>query len=89
MKGRGTMSASCSIGSNNAVVNVGNLTLWFSYRTLIAFQVGGQHPIVIQNYWGPTTGKHLNAVDHGDKSGRLNEKAFKLAFAEVLKSHNL
>ena len=35
---------------------------WFSYNTLIAFKVRGEFHI-IQNYWGSTTGKHLNWID--------------------------
>lgn len=35
---------------------------WFSYDTLVAFCVNGEFHI-IQNYWGTTTGKHLNWID--------------------------
>lgn len=82
------MSASCSIGSNYAVVEVGKLMLFFSYRTLIGFRVEGQSPVLIKNYWGPTTGKHLNAIDASKKT-RLSEGAFKIAFTKVLKSFGL
>lgn len=38
---------------------------WFSYETLVAFDINGEFHI-IKNYWGTTTGKHLNwiASDH-------------------------
>jgi len=36
---------------------------WFSYDTLVAFQINGEFHIC-KNYWGPTTGKHLNWIDN-------------------------
>ena len=61
----------CSYGnyaSNNSKANsmtmkdeYGN-QFWFSYETLVAFQIRGEFHIV-QNYWGNTTGKHLNWID--------------------------
>ena len=35
---------------------------WFSYETLVAFMIKGEFHI-IKNYWGTTTGKHLNWID--------------------------
>lgn len=35
---------------------------WFSYQTLVAFRIKGEFHIV-KNYWGPTTGKHLNWIN--------------------------
>jgi hypothetical protein len=29
-----------------------------------------------ENVWGPTTGKHLNLVDGGDKDSRLGQEEF-------------
>lgn len=34
---------------------------WFSYDTLVAFMIKGEFHIV-KNYWGTTTGKHLNWI---------------------------
>ena len=34
---------------------------WFSYDTLVAFRTKGEFHIV-KNYWGTTTGKHLNWI---------------------------
>jgi hypothetical protein len=65
------MSVSLSIGStgNYATVYVGGLRLEFSYRTVIAFY-GPDDSAVRENVWGPTTGKHLNAIDGGDKESK-------------------
>ena len=54
-------------------------TLWFSYRTVIAFQRGFGPIIVRQNDWSNTTGKHLNYIDGGGveaKRRRLPGDAF-------------
>ena len=63
---------------------------YFSYRTLVAFRTSRTGLVVIKNYWGPTTGKHLNWIDDGDKHGRLSEVEFKNkyeeAFGEELKA---
>lgn len=61
---------------NYARVTVGNLTVWFSYVTPVAFQVGGHSPVVRHNSWGPTTGKHLNRIDDGEKESRIPGAAF-------------
>lgn len=48
---------------------------WFSYKTLIAFRINGEFHIS-KNYWGSTTGKHLNWIC-ADKSIREDENEFK------------
>ena len=48
---------------------------YFSYKTLVAFRHNGCL-YVTQNRWGPTTGKHLNWIDGGNKSGRLTQTQF-------------
>ncbi len=50
---------------NFTQVTMGNVTVWFSYRTIIAVQVAGTPVVVRENRWGPTTGKHLNYIDGG------------------------
>lgn len=54
----------------NGVV-IGDLTIWFSYSTPVAFSAPGFGTYARQNDWGPTTGRHLNEIDGGDKSSRL------------------
>lgn len=46
-------------------------TYWFSYDTLVAFKINGEFHI-IKNYWGSTTGKHLNWIcyDHSIREDR-------------------
>lgn len=42
-------------------VYVGDLTLLFSYETLVGFAIPGVGRVKRENVWGPTTGKHLNS----------------------------
>jgi hypothetical protein len=79
---------SFSSGSNSAEVSFQNLTVWFSYRTPIAFMTPKTGRVCRDNDWGPTTGKHLNAVDP-DKGKRLGGPEFERQLAEVLKSFGL
>ena len=58
-------------------------TYWFSYRTLIAFKSVDGPKVVRQNEWSTTTGKHLNAIDGGDKKSRLNRVEFEHSFAQT------
>lgn len=48
---------------------------WYSYETLVAFKIDGEFHI-IKNYWGSTTGKHLNWI-YADKHIREDEDTFK------------
>ena len=51
---------------NFTCINIGNITLYFSYETIIAFATPESGLIVSKNEWGTTTGKHLNYIcpDH-------------------------
>lgn len=58
--------------------------LWFSYSTPVAFSVNGSVPLVRKNTWGPTTGRHLNAIDSGDKIERVDGETFMAELQEAL-----
>jgi hypothetical protein len=79
--------ASSNYGAHCLSVNMGNgLTLYFSYQTLVGFQgLTGRH--VRENEWGPTTGKHLNAIDGGNKKARLSASDFERAWQTELTAH--
>jgi len=65
----------CAKSSNNTRVDFGNVTVWFSYVTPVAFQVGHNDIVVHENDWGRTTGKHLNAIEP-DHSKRVDHDTF-------------
>lgn len=73
---------------NFTEVGLGGLTLWFSYRTCVGFdEYDGRGPVVRENEWGPTTGKHLNYIDGGDKACRIlagNGNGFQTKLAAAL-----
>lgn len=72
----------CNVGPNHyEVFGIGTFDLYFSYCTLIAFRHHDKL-FVRENQWGPTTGKHLNAIDGGRKQARLTTEAFETAFAD-------
>lgn len=56
------------IASNVSRVDVGELTIWFSYEEPVAFIYRGDFHIS-ENVWSATTGKHLNIIEP-DKSWR-------------------
>jgi len=64
-------------------VEIGNLTIWFSYQTPVAFQVGGHPRVISVNYWGSTTGGHINDIDP-DKSKRVKDDEFKARLEDVI-----
>lgn len=78
---------------NHATVTVGQLDLFFSYRTLVAVEDNETlERIVSVNAWGPTTGKHLNRIDGGSpaaKAERLERDVFERRAGEVLARYGL
>lgn len=73
-------------GAHCLCVEMGAITVWFSYQTPIAFQVDGHTRVVRHNEWGPTTGKHLNAIDGGDRKSRVSGADFEKAWSEQVEA---
>lgn len=74
--------ASSNYGAHCLRVEVGPVIIWFSYKTPVAFQVGYADKIVRQNDWQQTTGKHLNAIDGGNKKARVSGADFERLWTE-------
>lgn len=75
-------------GAHSLVLDFGPLRVWYSYKTPVAFCVDGHSRIVHWNDWGSTTGKHINAIDGGDKfakAKRVNAEEFAIRWAEQVK----
>ena len=62
--------------TNTLKIEMWGLTLWFSYQTVIAFQERGKAMRVCENAWSNTTGKHISAIDGGNKKARIPRDAF-------------
>jgi hypothetical protein len=75
-------------GTHCMQVEIGSVTLYFSYQTLIAFSTP-EGRVVSKNCWGPTTGKHLNSIDGGDKKSRLDRDEFEAKWKEVAERFNV
>lgn len=45
------------------VVDIGALSIWYSYETPVAYRVAGSPIVVRRNEWGPTTGRHLREIE--------------------------
>ena len=79
--------SSSNYGAHTLEVSVGNLTIYFSYKTPVAFETPG-HLVVSENVWGNTTGKHLNWIN-SDKSNRLDRGEFEKQLNEVMEKYNV
>ncbi len=74
---------SSNYGLNSLVFYTSEGTFWFSYKTLIAFRKLGGDLVCRENDWGPTTGKHLNQIDYGDKKLRVDTEEFGRLYQEA------
>ena len=78
----GEYSGNGNYGAHSLCMDVGPLTVWYSYQTAVAFHVHGHSRVVHKNYWGRTTGKHLNWIDNGDKKARVSSDEFQRLWDE-------
>jgi hypothetical protein len=70
-------------GAHTLRVELGVLTVWFSYQTPVAFRLGfGGELVIRENDWGRTTGKHLNWIS--STIPRVSGEEFNRRFSEVL-----
>lgn len=60
---------------------------WFSYDTLVAFAINGEF-YIIKNYWGTTTGKHLNWIDE-DHGIREDKETFEANYNRLTGNHTM
>lgn len=74
--------SSDNYGANSLCFVTPSGKYWFSYDTLVAFNINGEFHI-IKNYWGSTTGKHLNWID-GDHSIREDRETFDANFNRLV-----
>jgi hypothetical protein len=84
--------SSDNYGAHALVVDVGPVRVWYSYTTPVAFQVDGRARVVRENDWGPTTGKHLNWIDVGDKDAkkaRVSSADFETAWRDQVEAASI
>jgi len=73
---------------SSRLVSIGNLDLYFSYDTVIAFSSKYTGLIIRKNDWSTTTGKHLNAIN-SDHSIRIKGDEFEYMLEETLAKYEL
>ena len=85
-----------SRGNNARMVTIGDITLYYSYREIIAFSdMTNKEPVRTSitvgriNEWGPTTGRHMNDVPGNAKEDRLTGRDFEQALKALIERHNL
>lgn len=64
--------SSSNYGAHTLQVDLGKLTLMFSYKTIVAFCDYQKGLVCSVNNWSVTTGKHLNWIQP-DKSKRVKD----------------
>ena len=72
--------ANRNYGVNTVRVDIGELTVWFSYRTPIAFMIGARF-VMRPNRWGPTTGRHMALLRGAD---RVSDHEFEALWYELV-----
>lgn len=69
------------IAHNLAAVTIGRKHYYFSYNTIVAFEIDGSLTIS-ENIWSKTTGKHLNYINP-DHSIRIDNLEFDKLLAKL------
>jgi len=72
--------------ANTIAVIIGDLTIFFSYGTIISFSIKGELT-VRKNEWGSTTGKHLNWIDGGTKESRIDGVEFLVKLSKAIEEN--
>jgi hypothetical protein len=76
-------------GFNTRLVKTGNINLYYSYDTIVAYYDNVDGLVVSKNKWGVTTGKHLNWIDGGNKQARKDYATFSAMLAAARERHGL
>ena len=77
--------SSSNYGAHALMFSTPSGDVYFSYKTPVAFRTFKHGLRVRENSWGPTTGKHLNAIDGGAKKNRISGEQFERELAEAFK----
>lgn len=64
----------CENSGNNIAVRIKNVSVYFSYKTVVAIKVDDEL-FISDNVFSTTTGKHINAISP-DKSIRISRDRF-------------
>ena len=87
-KGNYGQYSTANYGANTIWVQVNNLTLYYSYNTIVAYEYIGEGLVCSENVWGVTTGKHLNWIQP-NKKARFEYSEFSEKLTKLLNSLDL
>lgn len=73
--------SSSNYGAHALVFSMPQGDVYFSYKTPVAFRTLKHGLVVRENDWSTTTGKHLNAIDGGNKKARVPGEKFEAMLA--------
>lgn len=77
--------SSSNYGAHCIRFDLPRIIVYFSYKTPVAFSTAKTGLRVRVNDWSTTTGKHLNAIDGGNKKARIPGDQFERELAEACK----
>ena len=63
---------------------LGDLEIWYSYETPIAFRGRDMVLVARENDWSNTTGKHMNQIPGNEKKNRIPGEEFEKLLDERL-----
>ena len=78
--------SSDNYGVNSLRVDFNGFTLFYSYKTIIAYRDNDDGFVMRKNDWSVVTGKHMNWLDDNKKS-RLDGELFESKLQEMLNRH--
>lgn len=81
--------SSDNYGAHSRSVELANITLYYSYETIVAYRDTTDGLIVSENCWSTTTGKHLNWIDGGNKKSRKPRAEFEAMLSAACERHNI
>jgi hypothetical protein len=77
---------SSNYGVNSLCVDLGDLRLYYSYETIVAYEDTKDGIVCSVNVWTVTTGKHLNWICPNKKL-RVKNDDFNKMLEQALKRH--
>lgn len=78
--------SSDNYGAHTLKVDLGEIELYYSYETIVAYSDIKDGLVCSLNSWGVTTGKHLNWIEQ-DKKKRKNSQIFGIMLESALSRH--
>lgn len=73
-------------GAHTLKVDLGEITLYYSYETIVAYEDDRDGLVCSTNIWGTTTGKHLNWIQ-SLKSKRIDNVEFCEMLGRAIERH--